>query len=66
MSDEELFFGADDEPVKDEAEGSAVEDAAASGTVSSFLSISRYSSIRFINPPPPIPISAVLMHGADG
>ena len=30
MADEELFFGADDEPVKDEAEGSAVEDAAAS------------------------------------
>lgn len=30
MADEELFFGADDEPVKDEAEGSAAEDAAAS------------------------------------
>ena len=34
MSDEELFFGADDEPVKDEAAGSAVEDAAASDKAS--------------------------------
>ena len=34
MADEELFFGADDEPVKDEAEGSAVEDAAASDKAS--------------------------------
>lgn len=34
MADEELFFGADDEPVKDEAEGNAVEDAAASDKAS--------------------------------
>ena len=34
MADEELFFGADEEPVKDEAEGSAVEDAAASDKAS--------------------------------
>ena len=34
MSDEELFFGADDEPVKDEADNSSVEDAAASDKAS--------------------------------
>ncbi|MBR2548589.1 MAG: nucleotide exchange factor GrpE [Clostridiales bacterium] len=34
MADEELFFGADDEPVKDEADNSSVEDAAASDKAS--------------------------------
>jgi len=34
MADEELFFGADDEPVKDQADNSSVEDAAASDRVS--------------------------------
>ncbi|MCR4556962.1 MAG: nucleotide exchange factor GrpE [Saccharofermentans sp.] len=34
MADEELFFGADDEPVKDQADNSSVEDAAASDKVS--------------------------------
>ena len=34
MSDEELFFGADDEPVKDETDNSSVEDAAASDKAS--------------------------------
>ena len=33
-NDEELFFGADDEPVKDEADNSSVEDAAASDKAS--------------------------------
>ncbi|SDX96433.1 molecular chaperone GrpE [Ruminococcaceae bacterium YAD3003] len=33
-NDEELFFGADDEPVKDESESSSVEDAAASDKAS--------------------------------
>ncbi|MBR3247028.1 MAG: nucleotide exchange factor GrpE [Clostridiales bacterium] len=34
MADEELFFGADDEPVKDDAGNSSVEDAAASDKAS--------------------------------
>ena len=34
MADEELFFGADDEPVKDETDNSSVEDAAASDKAS--------------------------------
>ena len=34
MSDEELFFGADEEPVKDEADTGSAEDAAASDKVS--------------------------------
>ena len=34
MSDEELFFGADDEPVKDEANDASTEDAAASDKAS--------------------------------
>ena len=34
MADEELFFGADDEPVKDESDNSSVEDAAASDKAS--------------------------------
>ena len=34
MSDEELFFGADDEPVKDEANEASTEDAAASDKAS--------------------------------
>ncbi len=34
MADEELFFGADDEPVKDEVDKSSVEDAAASDKAS--------------------------------
>ena len=33
-NDEELFFGADDEPVKDESDNSSVEDAAASDKAS--------------------------------
>ena len=33
-NDEELFFGADDEPVKDETDNSSVEDAAASDKAS--------------------------------
>ena len=34
INDEEIFFGADEEPVKDEADNSAVEDAAASDKAS--------------------------------
>ena len=34
MADEELFFGADAEPVKDDADKSSVEDAAASDKAS--------------------------------
>lgn len=34
MADEELFFGADDEPVKDNVDNSSVEDAAASDKAS--------------------------------
>ncbi|MBR3141670.1 MAG: nucleotide exchange factor GrpE [Clostridiales bacterium] len=34
MADEELFFGADDEPVKEDTDNSSVEDAAASDKVS--------------------------------
>ena len=34
MADEELFFGADDEPVKEDSDNSSVEDAAASDKAS--------------------------------